>query len=432
MVRCAVEHGDAGHRRRVGVSPRRLQPAAERHLVRPRRVGAVGAARRCSERGDGHDAAHLRQVSGEPVTRLLPESAVEDSSQRRVLRRPEPRPFLEVPVRDVRRHTDSRRPVLRRALRRAGDGARLVLAQHLRAIPARPLSRSRLGARRPRPRRVGSGDRLRHGCQCAGAVEYHSASGLRQELSAGAVRFAGLDGVPGAAAQTDAMTPTLRADLHVHTCHSTQSGNLQFLGSRDCYSRPADVYRVAKARGMDLVAFTDHDSIGGALDLLNDHPELASEVIVGEEVSCRLPDGGLQVHLAVYGMTEALHRDVQRLRGDVFDVIARLREANVFFALNHLLHFYRGEIPLERYLRLLDAVPALEVRNGTMAEAHNRLLETIAARAPVAQAFRPAAGAAGSPEGLRYKDLDVGDRRFAVTAGSDAHTLRRIGTTWTE
>src|SRR3954468_15159257 len=452
MVRCAVEHGDAGHRRRVGVSPRRLQPAAERHLVRPRRVGAVGAARRCSERGNGHDAPHLRQVSGEPVTRLLPESAVEDSSQRRVLRRPEPRPFLEVPVRDVRRHTDSRRPVLRRALRRAGDGARLVLAQHLRAIPARPLSRSRLGARRPRPRRVGSGDRLRHGCQCAGAVEYHSASGLRQELSAGAVRFAGVDGLSSAAAQADAMTPTLRADLHVHTCHSTpsamrrrraphflahpchstQSGNLQFLGSRDCYSRPADVYRVAKARGMDLVAFTDHDSIGGALELLNGRPELASEVIVGEEVSCRLPDGGLQVHLAVYGMTEALHRDVQRLRADVFDVIARLREANVFFALNHLLHFYRGEIPLERYLRLLDAVPALEVRNGTMAEAHNRLLETIAARAPVAQAFRPAAGAAGSPEGLRYKDLDVGDRRFAVTAGSDAHTLRRIGTTWTE
>ena len=227
------------------------------------------------------------------------------------------------------------------------------------------------------------------------------------------------------------MTPTLRADLHVHTCHSTRSGNLQFLGSRDCYSRPADVYRVAKARGMDLVAFTDHDSIGGALELLNDRPELAAEVIVGEEVSCRLPDGGLQVHLAAYGMTEALHRDVQRLRADVFAVIARLREANVFFALNHLLHFYRGEIPLARYLRLLDAVPALEVRNGAMAEAHNRLLEEIAARAPVAQAFRPAVGA-GSPEGLRYGGRVAGDRSFAVTAGSDAHTLRRVGTTWTE
>jgi len=118
------------------------------------------------------------------------------------------------------------------------------------------------------------------------------------------------------------MMSRLRADLHVHTCHSTMSGTLRFLGSRDCYSRPAEVYRVAKARGMDLVAFTDHDSIGGAIELLNDRPDLP-DVIVGEEVSCRLPDGGIDVHLAVYGMTEPLHRELQPLRRNVFDVIAR-------------------------------------------------------------------------------------------------------------
>jgi predicted metal-dependent phosphoesterase TrpH len=218
------------------------------------------------------------------------------------------------------------------------------------------------------------------------------------------------------------MIPTLRADLHVHTCHSTQSGNMRFLGSRDCYSRPADVYRVARARGMDLVAFTDHDSIGGALELLNRHPDLEGEIIVGEEVSCRLPDGDLQVHLAVYGMTEALHRDLQPLRGNVFDAIARLREADVLFSLNHLLHFYRGEIPLGRYLRLLDEVTALEVRNGAMAEAHNRLLERIA------QATREGVG-----KGFREQpDRKPFPTRFAITAGSDAHTLRRVGTTWTE
>lgn len=197
------------------------------------------------------------------------------------------------------------------------------------------------------------------------------------------------------------MMPMLRADLHVHSRHSMVSGNMRFLGSRDCYSKPADVYRVAKARGMDVVAFTDHDSIGGALELLNDRPDLA-DVVVGEEVSCRLPDGDVEVHLAVYGMTEALHRDLQPLRRNVFDVIARLRAADVFFALNHLLHFYRGQIPLERYLRLLDDVPALEVRNGAMLAAHNLLVEQIATR-----------------------------RRFAMVAGSDAHTLRRIGRTWT-
>ncbi|HKB09706.1 MAG TPA: PHP-associated domain-containing protein [Vicinamibacterales bacterium] len=222
------------------------------------------------------------------------------------------------------------------------------------------------------------------------------------------------------------MTATLRADLHVHTCHSTRSGNLRFLGSRDCYSRPAEVFRVAKARGMDLVAFTDHDSIGGALELLHARPDLAGEIIVGEEVSCRLPDGDLPVHIAVYGITEALHRDLQAVRDNVFDAIALLRDARVFFALNHLLHFYRGEIPLDRYLRLLDQVPALEVRNGTMIEAHNLLLERMATRDGVA-----GEGVGNRFDGVQPKRFPT-PSPFAITAGSDAHTLRRVGTTWTE
>ncbi len=203
------------------------------------------------------------------------------------------------------------------------------------------------------------------------------------------------------------MTQTLRADLHVHTWASTLSGNLRFLRSRDCYSAPLDVYRVAKARGMDLVAITDHDSIDGALELLDRLPD-ASDVIIGEEVSCRCPDGDIEVHLGVYGMTEQLHRDVQLLRGNVFEVTAFMRDQGLFFSLNHLLHFYRGQTALDNYLRLLDEVPGVEARNGTMLRAHNELVEALAARWQ-----------------------SRGRRPLAVIGGSDAHTLRRIGRTWT-
>ena len=34
-----------------------------------------------------------------------------------------------------------------------------------------------------------------------------------------------------------------RADLHVHSWHSTVNGDLPFFRSRDCYSSPVDVYR---------------------------------------------------------------------------------------------------------------------------------------------------------------------------------------------
>ena len=121
---------------------------------------------------------------------------------------------------------------------------------------------------------------------------------------------------------------------------------------------------------MDLVTITDHDSIGGCLEYLDRHPD-ASDFFISEEVSCRLPQGDVEVHLGVYGMDERLHRELQPLRRDVFEVTARLREAGVFFVLNHLLHFYRRQLPLDTYLELLDEVPGVEARNGAMLREHN-------------------------------------------------------------
>ncbi len=196
----------------------------------------------------------------------------------------------------------------------------------------------------------------------------------------------------------------MKADLHVHSWHSTHCSALAFLRSHDCYSAPADVYRTARARGMDLVTITDHDSIDGCLELLARDPDL-QDFIVGEEVSCRFPDGDIEVHLGVYGTSEALHRELQPLRGNVFDVIACLRAHNTFFVLNHLLHFYRGQAPLASYVRLALEVPALEGRNGAMLREQNELIGRYA------RSTTP---------------------RASLVGGSDAHTLRRIGTTWTE
>jgi predicted metal-dependent phosphoesterase TrpH len=200
--------------------------------------------------------------------------------------------------------------------------------------------------------------------------------------------------------------PMARADLHVHSSYSRVNGNMPFLRSRDCYSSPLALYQTAKRRGMDIVTITDHDSIDGCLELLEKLPG-ATDIILGEEVSCRFKDVDIDVHLGVYGMTEALHRDLQRARDNVFEAIELLHKSGVFFALNHLLHFYRGQVGLDEYFRLLSLVPAIEVRNGTMLPVHNRLIEQLLARR----------AAAGHPH--------------AVVAGSDAHTLRRVGRTWT-
>jgi predicted metal-dependent phosphoesterase TrpH len=201
----------------------------------------------------------------------------------------------------------------------------------------------------------------------------------------------------------------LRADLHLHSYHSGYAGHLKFLRARDCYSDPDAVYAAAKARGMDLVTITDHDSVDGCLEFLDRHPG-ADDFFISEEIECRVPDVDLKVHIGAYGISERMHRDLQPLRGNVFEVVAYLRSEGVFYALNHLFFFFNGQLPLDEYLGIARRLfPAFEVRNGTMLAAHNELAEAIVGR-----------WSASSPSPL----TGIG--------GSDSHTLRGIGTTYTE
>ena len=106
-----------------------------------------------------------------------------------------------------------------------------------------------------------------------------------------------------------------RADLH---CHSRYSIFKYFrrANTRDCYNAPEDVYRIAKERGMSFVTLTDHDSIDGALYLLNKHPDL-TDFFIGEEVETYFPETGQRIHVGVWGLNEAQHREITRLRTDI-------------------------------------------------------------------------------------------------------------------
>jgi predicted metal-dependent phosphoesterase TrpH len=201
----------------------------------------------------------------------------------------------------------------------------------------------------------------------------------------------------------------MKADLHVHSYHSGYARNFHWLRARECYSSPEDVYRVAKARGMDLVCITDHDSINGCLEFLDRHPD-AQDFICGEEVSCLVPDApGLRVHLGALGMTEAAHREAQRLRDNVFETAAYLRSVDIFCVVNHLFMFFDDQMAFTEYVRrMLASAPGLETRNGAMLAEHNEFV------AAIATSLRTASTSA----------VPIG--------GSDAHILRFVGTTYTE
>jgi predicted metal-dependent phosphoesterase TrpH len=200
----------------------------------------------------------------------------------------------------------------------------------------------------------------------------------------------------------------MKADLHVHSFHSGFARHFRWLRARECHSTPEDIYRVARARGMDLVCITDHDCLDGCLEFLDRHPN-APDFIVGEEISCLVPDApGLRIHLGAIGITEAVHREAQRLRANVFETAAFLRQQNVFAVVNHLFMLFDDQMSVESYVRqALALAPGLETRNGAMLAEHNDLIADLAV------------------------SLRAASMAPTVVGGSDAHILRFVGTTYT-
>jgi predicted metal-dependent phosphoesterase TrpH len=191
----------------------------------------------------------------------------------------------------------------------------------------------------------------------------------------------------------------LKLDSHVHTRLSGQTTIYPLsLVMRESYNTPEGVYRLAKARGMDLVTITDHDQISGALSI-SDYPD----VIVGCEVTGEFPNDHVRVHLNVFGLTEPQHREIQRRRRDVLALMPYLRQERLFTSLNHVASGVNGPITAPHVAALLPWVDALQTNNGSRLPAQNL----------TAQCLAKASGKPG-------------------VAGSDAHTMRGIGRTWTE
>jgi predicted metal-dependent phosphoesterase TrpH len=192
-----------------------------------------------------------------------------------------------------------------------------------------------------------------------------------------------------------------RADLH---CHSRFSVFKYFrrANTRDCYNAPEDVYRIAKERGMSFVTLTDHDSIDGALYLLNKHPDL-KDFFIGEEAETYFPETGQRIHVGVWGLNEAQHREIQKLRGDIRELVPYMKSQRLLFGVNHLFQNYRMKNVAARYIaELIEMFDVFEVLNGAMASFHNKMVQQLVAT------------------------VQGHGRPVSMVGGSDAHTLKHV------
>lgn len=167
-----------------------------------------------------------------------------------------------------------------------------------------------------------------------------------------------------------------RVDLHTHTWASPDSKN-----------DPAALVERAREIGLNRVAVTDHNTIEGALAAQRLAPDL---VIVGEEIETET--GG---ELIAYFVTEVVPRGLP-----VGETLCRLQAQGAVVSISHPLDSLRGSALGERLtLEFIEQVDALEVFNARCLRASdNRRAAELAKHCGK-----------------------------AVTAGSDAHTLRELG-----
>ncbi len=192
-----------------------------------------------------------------------------------------------------------------------------------------------------------------------------------------------------------------RIDLHCHSTFSTE--RVRWLPGLLFYPllEPEELYDLAKSRGMDFVTITDHDTIDGCKALLDRRGSLL-DFITGEEVTVGFPEDGTIIHVNVYDIDERQHAEIQRLRGNVYDLVDFLRRIDKLFVLNHMTwtrqHRALKTWQIEAMLELFDVFEGL---NGTRSYAHNAFVRQV-----------------------------TRGHEKALVAGSDSHT-HRVGTTYT-
>ncbi|QID34011.1 glycosyltransferase [Pampinifervens florentissimum] len=213
-----------------------------------------------------------------------------------------------------------------------------------------------------------------------------------------------------------------KADLHLHSKASNLPGGWfsKLVGCPESLTEPMEIYRRLKERGMSFITITDHNTINGVLELAH-----LPEVFISCEYTVEIPEEKGKVHVLVYGITEAQHQDLLRLRNNIYDFVKYLKSHRIAHSLAHPLYSVQGtkitRSLLEKLVLLFDN---WEVINGTRGDGVRYVEESIA------RAYDGWDKIHALAERHRIEPQRIRDR-ITFTAGSDDHGGMDVGRTWT-
>jgi glycosyltransferase involved in cell wall biosynthesis len=235
--------------------------------------------------------------------------------------------------------------------------------------------------------------------------------------------------------------PLARVDLHLH---SRASNVADYYAARtfslpESYSDPIALYHLLKKRGMSLITLTDHNSIDGVREMLDAGFE---DVFISAEMTTTFPEDGCNIHVTVANMSEAVFREVNRLRPNVYEMVAYLEQVNAAAArdpeqrlawfMTHPLmstqnrpYGREGSLAVSHLEKALLLCECIEVQNGSRTRALNQLTSNL-----IRSLDRPTMERLANRHGIQPRGETPW--RKAIVAGSDDHSGINPGRTWTE
>src|SRR5262245_42895726 len=181
-----------------------------------------------------------------------------------------------------------------------------------------------------------------------------------------------------------------RVDVHIHSHASnvTDYYASNSLAIPESYSDPIETYRALKARGMDLVTLTDHNTIDGVRELLDAGLE---DVFISAEMTATFPEDGCNIHVTAANISEAEFSEINRLRRNVYELVAYLDQRicdaaqdaqgrRIAYFMTHPLmstqnrpYGREGALSVRHIERALLLFNCFESRNGSRARSSNDL-----------------------------------------------------------
>ncbi|MEI6167599.1 MAG: glycosyltransferase [bacterium] len=198
----------------------------------------------------------------------------------------------------------------------------------------------------------------------------------------------------------------------MHSKHSDRPTEwfLRRIGAPECFTEPAEVYRICKQKGMDFVTISDHNCIDGALEIAH-----LPDSFISAELTTYFPEDGCKIHCLVQNITERQFAEMQTLRKNIYDLRKYLADEAILHVIAHPLFRVNDLLTIEHVEKLLLLFERFEAINGSRHPRAGDLTVALFSQLTEAQLW-----AMADRHGIPPQGEQAWVKRF--TGGSDDHS----------